>query len=82
LYANTKLGLWFYKRELKKAKLKLNNQPHSVTESFQQNGLCIALIYLVCLLCRMITAVNCIYTKLCKILLVAFTVFLQQLFYL
>jgi len=42
LYANTKLGLWFYKRELQKARQKLNNQPHSVTEPFKQNGLCIA----------------------------------------
>jgi len=38
LYANTKLGLWFYKRELQRARQKLNNQPHSLTEPFKQNG--------------------------------------------
>jgi len=43
LYANTKLGFWYYKRELKKAKQKLNGLPHSLAEPFKQNGLCITL---------------------------------------
>ena len=39
LYASTRLGFLYYKRQLQKARQKLNGLPHSLTEPFKRNGL-------------------------------------------
>lgn len=41
LYANTKLGFWYYQRELQKARQELNGLPHSLIEPFKQNDMVI-----------------------------------------